>query len=642
MTAQNSSVFLFDDIRVEPSTFQVFKAGDAVSLEPKTLRLLLFLIENRGRLIEKDEILNTIWNGTNVTENALAQEIGKLRKTLRDDPKAARYIQTVHTRGYRFIAEVRLENGVLPASEQMSLGAVIDDLGNGDRQTASLSKSAARPASKRVFSLHRSWMIVAAAGITTLLLFGGFALWNRSHRTGVVSPSTPTSVAVLPFKIVANGKGDEYLGVEIADALTARLGKSKRLSVRPITSVLHYANSGQDPRTVGSDLKVDYVLYGEIDRSRQHMKTDLIRVRDGASLFAQNYDQKFDDIFQLEDSLSAQVLANLLVNLDHEETQRSRRHYTENRQAYESFLKAHYLMNKATREDTYKSVDSFREAIDLDPKYAMAYAGLSDCYMRLGRFGVAPAEFVPRSRAAVMKALELDDTVAYAHSMLGRIAFLYDWDFARAEREYARARELEPSLVHAWYASYLLSLNRVAEAEVEYRKFEDFLPFMPANIGLAQYLYLTGQYDGAIDLFTKKLEMNPSHPVSHESLGLVYEQQRRIPEAIQEFQKAIELSGGVDGVGALGHVYAISGKLRDAEQTLRKLDDLARQIYVSPYQKAVVFAGLGKKDEALKLIEKAYAERSLSATSLRFDPRLNELRGDPRFQDFLRRTGMPL
>jgi tetratricopeptide (TPR) repeat protein len=388
-------------------------------------------------------------------------------------------------------------------------------------------------------------------------------------------------------------------------------------------------------------MKVDYVLSGEIDRTRQRMSINLIRVRDGVALLAESYDEKFDDIFKLEDSLGAKVLNSLLVTLDHEETQGPQRRYTENQQAYETFLKAHFYMGKLTPEGIDKSIEYFHQAIEMDPKYAMAYAGMSDALMRLDRAGKAPAEYLPQSRAAVMKALELDETVAYAHSMLGRIAFRYDWDFPRAEREYARARELNPKLVHGWYGSYLLTMNRVAEAEAEQRKFEAFLPFVGGS-GMSQHFYYTGQYNEALDYINRKLETRPDAPGLHEWLGMVYEQQGRTGEAIEEFQKAISISEGIDGLGALGHAYAVLGKVGDAENTLRKLDELAKQKYVSPFQKALIYTGLGKREEAFKFLEKAYSERSLSPLSLRLDPRLNELRRDPRFQDFMRRTGLPL
>ncbi len=638
MTLRNSSVFLFDDIRVEPNTFRAFKAGQLIQLEPKALRLLLFLIENRDRLIEKEEILDAIWSGTHVTENALTREIGKLRKILGDDPKAPKYIQTVHTRGYRFIAELAEANG------------------EGTRASAELEDEEARPESFRAAQPAVAEPSVAFEGTTAkrthsyrlittvitiaiaLVVISGIVLWKKRAATTAPPPAiAANSVAVLPFK--TSLADEEYLGFEIADALVTRLSNSTKLSVSPITAALHYEQMNQDPRTVGSLMKVDYVLYGDIDRTRQHMSTHLIRVSDGVALLDESYDEKFDDIFRLEDSLCAKVLHSLLVTLDHEETQGLQKRYTENQQAYEAFLKAHFFMGKLTPAGIDKSIDYFRQAIDLDPKYAMAYAGLSDAYMRLGRFGVPPADYVPKSRAAVMKALELDETVAYAHSMLGRIAYQYDWDFPRAEREYARARELQPNLVHAWYGSYLLTVNRVAEAEAEQKKFEAFLPFAMGS-SLAQHFYLTGQYDRAVDLISRKLEANPNFVPLHEWLGLAYEQQGRGPQAIEEFQKAITLSNGVEGLGDLGHCYAISGKRDEAQKTLQKIDEVGKRLYLSPYQKAVVYAGLGQIEQALSELDKAYNQRSLSPVYLRFDPRLNDLRADRRFQDFMRRVGV--
>ena len=637
MTLRNSSVFLFDDIRVEPKTFRAFKAGQLIQLEPKALRLLLFLIENRDRLIEKEEILDAIWSGTHVTENALTREIGKLRKILGDDPKAPKYIQTVHTRGYRFIAELAEANG------------------EGTRTSAELGDEEARPESfraaqpvvaaaplpfegttaKRTHSYRLITTVIAIA--IALVVISGIVLWKR--RSAAIPPPVlaANSVAVLPFK--TSVAGEEYLGFEIADALVTRLSNSTKLTVSPITGALHYSQLNQDPLTIGHLMKVNYVLYGEMDRTHQHMSTHLIRVSDGVSLLDESYDEKFDDIFKLEDALCAKVLHSLLVTLDHEETQGLQKRYTENQQAYEAFLKAHFFMSKTTQADIDKSIEYFRQAIELDPKYAMAYAGLSDVYMRLDRAGKAPSEYLPKSRAAVMKALELDETVAYAHSMLGRIAYRYDWDFPRAEREYARARELNPKLVHNWYAFYLLTMNRVAEAEAEQQKFDAFLPFA-AGSGLAQHFYYTGQYDRAIDHINRKLEANPNFVPLHEWLGLAYEQQGRGPQAIEEFQKAITLSNGVEGLGDLGHGYAISGKRDEAQKTLQKIDEVGKRLYVSPYQKAVVYAGLGQIEQALSELEKAYNQRSLSPVFLRFDPRLNDLRADRRFQDFMRRVGV--
>ena len=641
MTPGKSSAFLFDDIRIEPATFRAFKAGQGIQLEPKALRLLLFLIENRDRLIEKEEILNTIWNGTYVTENALTREIAKLRKLLGDDPKAPKYIQTVHTLGYRFSAELAEPSSEAdPFSAQAQDGEAIARPESIPAPAPPIAAAAIPPASttaKRAPS--RRAMTTAITMAIALAVISAIVAWKR--RSAIISPpaSAVSSVAVLPFK--TSVPDEEYLGVEIADNLVTRLSNGTKLSVSPITAALRYGQKDQDPRTIGHLMKVDYVLSGEIDRTGQRMSTRLIRVQDGVALLDESYDEKFDDIFRLEDLLCAKVLNSLLVTLDHEETQASRKRYTENQQAYETFLKAHFFMNKATRADMDQSISLFRQAIDLDPKYAMAYAGLSDSYMRLGRHGDQPADFLPKSRTAVMKALELDNTVPYAHSMLGRIAYQYDWDFSRAEREYARARELDPKLTHAWFGSLLLILNRGKEAEVEQQKFEQFLPFN-LSTSLAQHFYFTGQYDRAVDNLNAKLAAGLNTAALHEWLGLAYEQQGRSQQAIEEFQKAISLSNGVDGLGSLGHVYAMSGKKEEAQKILQKIDEVGKHLYVSPYQKALIYAALENTDQALAEIGKAYDQRSLLPTSLRFDPRLNELRRDPRFQDFSRRTGMPL
>lgn len=640
-------IFLFDDVRVEPQTFKILKAGSAVPLEPKAFNVLLFLIENRGRLIEKGEILDAIWKETNVTENALTREITKLRKALGDDPKAAKYIQTVHTRGYRFIAAVEVKNGQTTNGSGEKKALVAEERENGFHEAALIVTASPIAVAKEAKPKHGGWRLfspkaLALVGGLGVFFIGAVFFWKTSSETKRPETNNAiSSLAVLPFKSLGTGGGDAYLGVEIADALITKLSNSTRLAVRPTTSVLSYTESNQDLAEIGRALKVDYVLSGRIQRPDNHVTVQLVRIRDGAALQTTTFDEKFTDIFQIEDALSAKILNALMVTLHSEEQMRLRKRYTESPQAYEAFLKAHYFMNKATREEIDTGIEYFQQAIALDPKYALAYAGLADCYHRLGNYGVAPADFVPQSRTAIMKALELDDTVAYAHSILGRMAYQYDWDFPKADREYKRARQLQPTLVHQWYASYLLALNRAPEAEIEYRKFADFLPFLPGNFGLAQYFYFMRQDDHAVDLVRKKLEVNPNHPPLRQMLGLIYEQQSRTDEAIAEFQKAIELSHGNYGLGSLGHLYATLGRRSDAQKTLQSLTQQSKQAYVSPYETALVYAGLGQKEKALESLEKAYAERSLPAPFLRFDPRLSHLRKEPSFQDFARSIGLP-
>jgi len=649
MTTEASRVFFFDDVKIELRTGEVFKAGGLVPLEPKAFKLLVFLIENRDRLVEKEEILDVLWRDINVTENALASAIAKLRRTLGDDSRTAKYIQTVHTRGYRFVANVEVKNG-----------------SSGDDQTKTVLGEAA--AEKDSPSMHSSvalgtqvgpqnpahsspvqqrWWSAGKAGLAAVicvLVLGAAFFWKSFFgRKPSASAVAVTSIAVLPFQSAGSSAADQILGFEIADALTSKLSSSTHLSVRPTPAVLHYFDLQKDPTAVGRALQVDYMLEGTIQRSPGLVTMQLIRVRDAASLQTASFNEKFTNIFHLEESLSAQVLRALTVTLDSEEKQRFRKRFTQNAAAYEAFLNAHYFMNLATKEGTDQGILSFQKAIAIDPNYALAYAGLGDCYLRLFRFGTAPEEFIPKSRAAETKAIELDNSVAYAHSLLGYIAFQYDWNFSRAQREYEIARELDPALVHQWYGFYLLALNRIPEADTEFEKFNDYLPLLvSASAFYGQYFYLRGQNGLAVDQLNKALSMQPEYPPTHEFLGMVYEREGRTNEAIAEMQKAIDLSGGLYGLGSLGHVYASAGRRTDAQKMLQSIAEQSSRTYISPYQSAIVHAGLGEKDRAIDELEKAYAERSLSAPFLRFDPRLDNLRAEPRFQDFARRIGLAL
>ena len=624
----------------------MFKAGAAVALEPKVFKLLVFLIENRDRVVEKDEILDVLWKDVNVTENSLASAIAKLRRTLGDDSKTGKYIQTLHARGYRFVANVNVENG---SAKNRQAGTSLDDSpgeeGDSSRQaTAAVVTYTGVQEKAQLLPLplkSLSAISVFAAGIVCVLLLGagfyGRFLFERPPSGATVGT---TSIAVLPFQSPDSGEDDQILGFEIADALTAKLSSSTRLAVRPTSTVLHYSEFRADPAAAGRALGVDYILQGNIQRSPGFVTMQLIRVRDAASLQTVSFNEKFTNIFQVEDSLSAQVLRALTVTLYNEEGQRFGRRFTQSPAAYQAFLNAHYFMNLATKDGTEKGIASFQQAISIDPNYAMAYAGMGDCYLRQFRFGTSPAEFLPKSRAAETKAIALDNTVAYAHSLLGYIAFQYDWDFPTAAREYKIARELDPALVHQWYGFYLLARDRIPEADTEFKKFNDFLPWLvSASASYGQYYYFRHQNALAVDQLNKSVAMQPDYPPAHEFLGMVYEQQGRTNEAIAELQKAIELSSGVYGLGSLGHVYATAGRRKDARNILQSIAEQCSRTYVSPYQSALVHAGLDDNDKAIDDLEKAFAERSLSAPTLRFDPRLNNLRAEPRFQDFARRVG---
>jgi len=599
------------------------------------MQVLVCLAES-GVLVSKETLISRVWADTFVTDDVLTRSISELRKALADDARHPRYIQTVPKGGYRLIQPVMLV-AAADASCAPEVPAQV------------LPVAPASPPSPVKGLRARQWqgilLVVLGTGALLVVWLARHGTSNAESRStqaasmAVAPAMARTSVAVLPFKSDRRAGEDDF-GIEVADALTTKLSESTQLAVSSVTTVLRYSDEKLEPAEVGKALKVDYVLSGEIDRLHRNVTVHLVRIRDGVPLLAATLNQKFTDIFQLEDSLCPRIMHDLLVALNHEEVQRQNKRYTENPRAYEAFLKAHYFMNKPRKQDKIASIRYFQKAIALDPKYAMAYAGLADCSMRLSFYGVSPAEFVPKSRKAAMTALELDDTVAYAHSMLGRIAFFYDWDFARAGREYQRARELQPGFVHQWYASYLLVLNKPEEAEEENRKFWEFLPYAP-GVGFPQYYFWVRRYDRAAAMLQKMLEMDPESIQAHLLLGSVYEQQGRSADAIGEFKKADAAAGNETATGALGHLYARTGRRAEALSMMHKLEQASQHEYVSPYSRALIYAGLGQKEEAIEELRRAYAERALSPPALRCDPRLDSLRGEPRFQDLVRTTGLP-
>jgi DNA-binding winged helix-turn-helix (wHTH) protein/TolB-like protein len=632
-------VYSFDDVTVDSRTCSVSKTGAVVQLEPKAFNLLVYLIENRDRVVGKSEILDAVWRDTAVSDNVLSVTVAKLRKALGEDPKVPRYIQTVHTRGYRFVADVELKIANGTNGSPLSLSGK-----DGTAQHPAAADTVDSGGASRPARLHKRLLILAGSVVLVALAILFLAERHRQSAlpqsaTGSGASGSVISIAVLPFRSAAGD--DEYLGAEVADSLATKLSNSTHLRLIPARIALRYDDPNQSAQAIGKDLRADYLIRGELQQSRAGMKVQLVRISDGAQLWEDTFVGSLADIFQAEETIAGRVLNTLMVTLDHEERIRFSKRYTGNIEAYEAFLKGHYHMNPASKDDIEKSIAYFKQAVSLDPKYAMAYAGLSDAYSRLSAFGVAPAEFVPQSRAAAMKALEIDETVAYAHSMLGRIAYLNDWDFARADQEYRRTLQLEPTLRHQWYAPYLLTFNHAREAEIENKKFDDFLPFSP-GIAVAQFYFFVRGYERALDVTRRKLDLYPNNPAPHELLGEIYEAQQRYAEALPEIQKAVSLSNGNVGLGSLGHLYAVMGRRGDARSALQKLLSQAKVAYISPYQFALIYAGLGEKDKAIESLERAHAERSLSPAPFRFDPRLDNLRTEPRFRDSARSAGLPL
>lgn len=473
-----------------------------------------------------------------------------------------------------------------------------------------------------------------AAALLLLLATAATAFWVLARpRTAI------QSIAVLPLENATRDANSEYLSDGLTESIINSLSQIPNLRVMARSTVFKYKTGKTDPVQAGRELKVDAVLTGRV---LQHngaliIQTDLVDVNDGSQLWGEKYDCKPTDLIQVQKQIAAQISDNLQLRLSGETKNKVTRNYTENTEAYRSYLQGRYYWNKRTPEGFQKGVEHFQRAIENDPNYALAYVGLADSYALLGAYGVLPpAEAMPRAGAAARKALELDTSLAEAHASLGLTAFLYDWNWALAEKEFSNAIRLKPGYPtsHHWYGEYFIAMGRTADALAELKKAQELDPLSTiiyTDIGRAYYF--NRRYDKAASECREALEMEPAFLQSHVCLALVFEQKSMYGEALAEVQSLTEGKHPV----MLARILAATGRREEALQILNEMERESSERYVSPYSFVMLFTGLGDKERAFEWLEKAYADRSEWLAYLKVDPRLDPLRSDARFVEMLRR-----
>jgi tetratricopeptide (TPR) repeat protein len=419
-----------------------------------------------------------------------------------------------------------------------------------------------------------------------------------------------------------------------------------------------YNKPGQDPLAAGRELGVDALLEGYVQRSGDKIRVtaQLLSVTDGRHLWSGQFNENFTDIFAVEDSISRQMVEALLLKLTGEEQNRVAKHYTENVEAYEFFLKGRYFLDKRTPDSVKKSIDYFQQATEKDSKYALAFAGLAESYVVLAvRADMPPQDSYQKAKTAAMRALEIDDTIVEAHTALAHVRCWYDWDWKGAESEFKRAIELSLSYPGAielslsypiatqYYASYLMTMGRHQEAVSEIKQAQRIAPLsLSINVQVARILYFAREYDEVIEQCLKTLEIEPAYGGAHLFLGRAYKQKGMYREALAELEMARDLLRESAEVASLiGYTYAASGRRAEALKILQELKGQSKQRYVSPYHIAMIYAGLGEKESAFSWLEKAYEDREGRMTILKFVPEFDSLRSDLRYADLVRRIGLP-
>jgi serine/threonine protein kinase/Tfp pilus assembly protein PilF len=486
--------------------------------------------------------------------------------------------------------------------------------------------------------------------LITLALIGAIliALQILPQRLSRILPENITSIAVLPFEDLSPQKDQEYFCDGMTDEIIAKLSTLEGLKVISRTSVMQYKYTDTDAKQIGQDLGVKTILEGSVRKEENDIRItiQLVNAEDRFQIWADSYDQKLERIFEIQSDIAENIAASLRTELSPEIKERIKKRPTENLGAYKLLLQGRYFWNQRTVEGFRKAIRYFEDAIDEDPTFALAYVGLAESYNLLGGYEFQrPREVYPKAREAAMKALEIDEDIAEAHTALAWNKFRFEMDWDGANAEFLKGIELNPNSAstHSWYSMFLVHVGRFDEAIGAGERALELDPLsLPGKTQLGFTLFVAGRYDEAIETLESVLEMNPNFAWANSVLGEVYERNGKYTEAIAYYRKAIEYYGDSPTlfIGFLGHAYGKNGQIEEAKKILNDLKNLSQQQYVSPFAMAIVYLGMGQKDQAFTLFEKAFDERSTQMSFLKFEFRFDPVRSDPRFIALLKKAGL--
>ena len=623
----SSAKLRFRDCELDPDGFELCRAGHRLHLERKPMELLILLAEKHGQLVKREEIIEKIWGKDFFfdAENGINNAIRKIRSALNDDSERPRFVETSLGKGYRFIAPVES----------------VPEPGGSSTAAAGVPRERSK-----VFLWKRAWIPAMAA---TALIAGAFAfniagIRNRAFARGALPIH---SIVVLPLVNLSGDPAQEYFADGMTDALITELAQFSSLRVISRTSAMHYKGSHQALPEIGRELNVDAVVEGSVIRSgdRVRITAQLLEARSDRHLWAKAYDRDVREIMSLQQDVANSIVGEIQPKLKAQASATVNRTRQVDPEAYDDYLRGLYFWNKFTEPGMRRAVEYFEESVKKDPSYALGYAGLAHAYHELAAFA-GPRNFMPKSKEAAERALQLDDTLAEAHAARGWVNWIYDWDWPGADREFQRAIQLNPGqgIIHGMYAQYLDSMGRFEEAFRESQIARELDPVALVLIqGAGDHFLLLRQYDKAIAEFRKALDMDPNFVGAHEDLSLAYFGKGMKEESITEREQEAMLDGERDLADAMKIAYARGG-YKSALKSQLKHDQRRRSsgVYVSFWDDALMQAELGNKDLALQALEKAFAERDGNMVGLNVDPFWDNIRPDPRFQDLLRRVGFPM
>jgi DNA-binding winged helix-turn-helix (wHTH) protein/TolB-like protein/Flp pilus assembly protein TadD len=619
----------FAEFELDTVRRQLWRDGEIVALHSKAFDLLAFLVQNNGRLVSKDEILDTVWENNFVEESNLLVQISNLRKALGETKNSPRFLITIPGKGYKFIAPVEDE-------------LIIETHSVAELTIEEISPEHLALPEKQTSTFPR-WAIAAAVLLICLIGFFAYRHYSEPPKNDLTSTASVSSIAVLPFQFIQSEAQNEGLELGLTESLINRLSSLKNVSIRPLSAVKKYTPENRDFSKIGNELKVDSVLEGNIQTvgNRIRLTCRLLNTKTGETIWNEQIDEDFTEIFTVQDKISNRIISSLQIALSEKEKSRFAKNEKQNIEAYKKYLTARYHWNKRNAEGFYESIKFYKESLDLDPTFALAYSGIADSYLLIGLYGIEPTtDAFPKAQAAAEKALEINPESAEAFVSLAMVNYLFRYDWKKAEEDFRLAIDLKPSYStgHHWFGLFLAMNDRTDEALKHLSHAKELDPLSSSiNTDVAFAYYLGNQFDQAIGQLEKTLKSNPDFPNALNHLGMNLVAAKRYDEAITQFEKAKQISNG--RAGTTESIWA-NGFAGNKEKARQLLAGLPKNEKFSPFDLAVIYASLDEKEKAIEYLEEAYQKRSPLLVPLKVFPPFESLRNEPKFIELLKKMNL--
>jgi TolB-like protein/DNA-binding winged helix-turn-helix (wHTH) protein/Tfp pilus assembly protein PilF len=621
--ASTPEVLQFGLFELDLRQAELRKRGVKIKLQEQPLKVLHLLLQNCGEIVTREQLRTSIWPANTFVEfdHGLYSAIARLREALGDSSENPTFIETVARRGYRFIAPVTSPDTIAVSSSEPTVTR--------------------RP--------PRSWRLVASvlggllAGVLLLGVVLGFNLANSRDWLRRRSNPQVRSLAVLPLQNLSGDPTQEYFADGITDELITELAEFGSVRVISRTSVMQYKGVKKPLRQIASELGVDAILEGSVLRSGQHVRVtaQLIDAATDQHLWARTYDRELGDVLLMQSDMAGSIAHEIRAEINGNARPPVAKISRVDPEEQDLYLRGRYHLGKGSEIEINKGILYFRQGIEYNPRDARNYAALADSYIALSDYYVSPAASLELAKQAAMKALQLDENLAETHVSLGAIRFLYDWDWPQAEKEFSQAVKLNPnsSDAHLWRGVFLAQMGRSDEGISEIKLAESLDPLsLAVHVNAGWVYYLARRDEQAVQEWRKILDIDPHFTVTHASIWIAHVKQAELGTLLSRPSPG---DAGALQLAAITGRKAVSGNRAEAERLLSKLNSISKRHYVCPYEMATAHAILGNKDKALDWLNRGLKERSACMADLKVDPRLDSLRSDARFQDFLRQVGFP-